>query len=279
MSGRQFAFFTDPNPSLVDQVAATGLGGVAMGPYFIQKSSVDSSLGALNLGAPAPYLDAMRQANRLGMRVTLKPIIDASVFPNHPAAGATRAFLDPGDPAAWFADYWNRALQPYLEWSDIVVITTETTTASSKYPAMWRDLVSKIRTAGFRGPIVTDGESSDLTVTTTPWYDTVTWLGASFYPTIDVSSDASAVRDWQVVAQRMADAHTRTGLPIYMSEVGVFGLSETDQIRWIDAMAQVLGPLPWWRGFVYWRWTQDPVRPMSASIQAALKQVATRWAS
>jgi hypothetical protein len=271
--------FTDPRGDLVEGAAATGVGGVAIGPYFIQRTSVDSSLGTLNLGSADPYIAGMRQASGLGLRVTLKPIIDALSYPNHPAKDAYRAYLDPPDPATWFNDYWGRALQPYLEWCDTVTLYTETNTISAKYPQGWRDLVTKVRDTGFSGPIASDGGEGDLSLNTTRYFDALTWFGASFYPTIDSSSDDRAIADWNAVADRMAAAHAQTGLPIFMSEVGVFNLGEAETVRWIDTMGEVLGPKPWWAGFTWWRWTQDPSRPLPASMQAALRLVAKRWAS
>lgn len=268
---RQFGFFSDPDPRTVAQIAAAGLRGVSMGPYFIQDSSVDPTLGTLNLGSPQPYIAEMQHARALGLKVTLKPMVDARSYPN---GGGWRGHLDPSDPAAWFGDYWQRAIEPYLEWVDTIVVYTELTTVSAKYPDAWRALVAQIRARGFRGPIVSD---SDVSLTTTPWYRSLDWLGGSFYPSIDVTSDAAAGASWAAVASQMADAHRLSGMPIFMAEVDVAGLTEVEHVRWIQTMGDVLGPEPWWAGFSYWRWSQDPGNIFPASVLAAFAELARIW--
>lgn len=271
LAARQFGFFSDPDPRTVAQIAATGVGGISMGPYFVQATSLDSSLGQLTQPSPQVYIDQMQHASDLGLRVTLKPMVDAQRYPN---GGYWRGYLDPTDPDAWFADYWQRAIQPYLEWCDTLIIYTELATLSARYPQAWEDLVVKVRNAGFLGPISSD---SDLSPATTPWYESLNWLGGSFYPAIDTSTDASATQCWTAVADQMAAAHQLTHLQIFMAEVGVAGLPDAQLVRWITTMGEVLGPQSWWAGFSYWRWSQDPTHAFSPAVQSAFRQLTATW--
>jgi hypothetical protein len=265
---RQFGFFSDADLRTVEQIAVSGIGGISMGPYFAQPASTDSSLGQLMAPGPRLYLDAIASAHRQGLRVTLKPMVDAR---SYPTGGGWRAYLDPADPSAWFADYWRRAIQPYLGSIDSLIVHTELNTVSQKYPDHWRQLVSLIRAEGFTGPISSD---ADISITTTPWYAALDWLGGSFYPSIDLSTDQSATRDWELVGQQMSAAHTACGLPIFMAEVGVARLAEAQQIRWLETMGQVLGPMSCWAGFSYWRWSQDPRTAFTDAVQATFRALA-----
>jgi hypothetical protein len=269
---RQFGFFSDPNPATIVQIAGTGVGGVSMGPYFRMTTSIDPTCGPVVNGGPATIMAQMDYARRLGLHVTLKPMVDALAYPRR---GEWRANIDPSDPSAWFEDYFERGIRPYLPHADSLIVYTETTTLSAKYPTLWVLLVAKVRAAGFHGPISSD---SDLSTTTTPWYPTLDWFGGSFYPAIDTSTDGTARRDWSAIATQVTQAHQNTSLPIFMAEVGVFGLDDARLIRWVSAMFEVLGPLPFWAGFSWWRWSQDPAEAMSGTCQAAFRSLATAWA-
>ena len=270
---RQFGFFCDPSAPLVDQVAATGVGGISMGPYFSEQQSTDSNVGTLVNASESTIIGQMERARANGLRVTSKPMIDAQSYPD---GGGWRAYLSPADPLAWFNDYWTRGIEPYLGASDSLIVYTELNTISAKYPDLWRGLIAKIRQAGFTGPISSD---ADLSTTTTPWYAALDWLGGSFYPSIDLSTDFTALRDWRTVAAQMGSAHQVTGLPIFMGEVGVAGISTAWQVRWIETMGEVLGPESWWAGLSYWRWSQDPSNVMAPETQRAFAGVAQQWSN
>jgi glycosyl hydrolase family 113 len=269
LAGRQFGFFSDPDPRSLEAIAGTGVGGVSMGPYFVVASPAASIIGAPVNADPSTIITQMQFARANGLRVTLKPMIDARTYP--PRAGG-RPALDPVDADAWFAGYWQDALQPYLPWADSLVVYTELNTISAGYPDRWATLVRQVRSSGFLGPIASD---ADVSTTTTPWYRQLDWLGGSFYPVIDVSSDAAAVRSWRSVATQMSVAHTASGLPIFMAEVGAAPMGEAGLVRWIESMGEVLAPLPWWAGFSYWRWPQLPGDSLSPAVQQAFRRVAS----
>lgn len=256
---RTFGMFADPDPAAVDQICATGL-GLSIGPYFVQRTASDDNLGDLNLGSPRPYIEQMRRARALGMRTTLKPMVDVA---RSEVGAGWRGTVDPPAVSSWFTDYWQRGIEPYLEWSDSLIVQTELTKASSAHPQEWSELVVRIRDAGFVGPVISD---ADLTVDTTPWFGVLDWLGGSFYPSIDVRDDTSALRDWAVVNDQIVEASRRTGLPVFMSEVGAPSLSDVELIRWLKTMLAVLGPNPNWAGFSYWRWPQDPRNTFSRAV-------------
>jgi hypothetical protein len=270
---RQFGFFSDPDPRSLAQIASTGVGGVSMGPYFAMDTSTDRTCGALVNGSPSSIAGQMAHAKSLGLRVTLKPMVDAHVYPG---GGGWRAYIDPSDPHAWLEDYFTRALQPYLPVADTLVIYTELMLLSATYPLLWSSLTAKVRAAGFTGPISSD---ADITPTTTPWYRSLNWLGGSFYPGVDTSSEAAAARSWGAVAAQMAQSHQATGLPVYMAEVGAFNVTDAELVRFVTTMGDVLGPLPFWAGFSWWRWSQDPSKTMSAGCLAAFRSVAASWRS
>jgi len=270
---RRFAFFSDPDPRSIEDIASVGVGGVGIGPYFVMRTSLDSSCGTLSNASEESIVAQMIYSRSLGLHVILKPMVDAQSYPR---GGGWRADIAPTDPGVWFEDYHRRAIAPFLPYADEVVLYTEITGLAEKYPDQWLLLIAKMRAAGFQGGVISD---SDLSTTTTPWFPALTWLGGSFYPTIDLSSDAAALRSWQAVAGQMAEASRITGLPIYMAELGPGGGGSVDLPRWITSMGEVLGPLPFWAGFLWWRWPQEPREPLPEASQAAFRAVAARWAT
>jgi hypothetical protein len=270
---REFGFFSDPDPRTILQVAQSGIGGISMGPYFKQATSVDSSLGT-PAGPAQEVIEGMQYARRLGLRVMLKPMVDAGSYPN---GGGWRLYLDPADPAAWFSDYYDRAVAPYLPFADGLVIYTEIGLLSRKYPDRWRDMVARARASGFSGPISSDANNGDISVDTTPWYDRLDYLGGSFYPAIDTTTEQTARRDWNAVARSMATAYQETGLPVFMAELVFWAGSDAQLVRFLTTMGEVLGPLPFWAGFSWWRWPQDPAQEFHPTVQRAYASVARAW--
>jgi hypothetical protein len=264
--GRQFGFFSDPDPTVVGEIAQTGVGGVTMGPYFLQDRPGSGDLGFQANASTATILGAMRQARARGLAVTLKPMVDPMQHPD----GDWRASIDPVDSRSWFADYFERALLPYLPFANTLILYTELTTVSAQYPEEWLSLIGDVRQAGFTGPISSD---SDLEPATTPWYQGLDWLGGSFYPTIDMTTDTTASRDWLAVAAQITEAHETTGLPVFMAELGAPGVTDEAQLaRWLTIMGETLSPLPYWAGLSWWRWPQDGTRALPPEAERALLQ-------
>jgi hypothetical protein len=106
----------------------------------------------------------------------------------------------------------------------------------------------------------------------------LTWIGGSFYPNVDTTTNETARRSWEQVAAQITDTYNATGHPVFMAEVGAGGMSDAQMTRWVTTMFEVLGPLSSWAGFSWWRWAQNPATPMSLPVQAAFAKLAKQWA-
>ena len=264
---RQLGFFVDPATVELAAIERTGLLDVSMGPYFAMGTAVDPTLGDLRNGTVQAITAAMGYAKGIGLRVTLKPIVDAYTYP--PGSSGWRNNVLPADPTAWMVDYWNRAIAPYLPFADTVVVSTELDLFHVTFPSHWAYLVEKIRRHSlFHGPISSGGLPG-------PWQADLDWVGGSYYPTIDTTTVTTAAASWQSYADQMSALSAAWGgQGVYCSELGL--PPDAALPNWVDGLRATVGKLPFWRGAAIWRWAQNASTggQLTPAEQAAISRLA-----
>jgi Ca2+-binding RTX toxin-like protein len=144
-------------------LAGAGVNSVAIVPNYYMDTITSSSVFAGEITpSDADVIAGIKAAQAAGLDVLLKPHVD-------PLDGIWRAYLDPADPAAWFASY-KAMLVNYAriaEAAGLKTMSIGTELASmtgANYRAEWLDIISAVR-AVFGGELTYSaewGEASSL---------------------------------------------------------------------------------------------------------------------
>lgn len=295
---RLFSFYTGGgvgNPTAdVTAMRAAGFNTVTTGNYNLIQRWDDSHVGVDKSGSNASTIAAYSGAKRAGMKVVSKTLIDpysSSAFAGDPDNRGWRATFRPADMSAWGDDLYEQLIAPALPYCDMILMETELQDIANdpRAPAIFANLVARIRKAA---PHVIISNSGNEFVT--GWSQLLDWVGVDIYwPMTDVDSFAQCVTDWQKLADQMFTVWNKTGKPIYFGELNVAGLGQTlvngvptayTDSQWLNthrAFFNVMGPLPYFAGFTWWRWGwgSDSTAPFSPAVMNSLSALCRQWAS
>jgi len=137
-------FGTGTSAKELNLLASSGVNSVAIVPNYYMDSITSNSVFADGITpTDADVIAGIRAAQAAGLDVLLKPHVD-------PLDGIWRAYLDPTDPAAWFASYKamlvNYATIAQQTGLKTMSIGTELASMTgANYRAQWLDIIDAVR--------------------------------------------------------------------------------------------------------------------------------------
>lgn len=224
--------------------------------------STEISLDTAPTVQDAEIVGAIRDAQALGLKVCLKPVVNV-------ADGTWRAnigFFDwdvPGEPSwtQWFAAYQEFILHAAhiaeAEGCAMLCIGCEMVRADGQ-EAHWRRLIAVVRTV-YTGVITYNCDKYQEDHVT--WWDAVDVISSSGYYPIDT---------WQSQLDRIESVVREKGKPFFFMEAGcpsrvgsaalpndwnlVGAPSGVEQLRYFETMFAACESREWVRGFMLWDW-------------------------
>ena len=261
------------------ELAATGATWVAITPTLYVRDRRDSVVAATSSTPSDESLRAaIRTARALGLKVVLKPHVDA-------LAGGQRAWLEPKDAAQWFATY-RAYLLGYArlareERCDLFVVGTELAilTASSHWGA-WRSLIAEVR-AEYPGPLTyaANWHSAELVGF---WRD-LDYIGVdAYYPVLGGTNHKLLRVGWLPIEAALHALSAANGRPILFTEFGLssqkgankkpwaynnFGALDLGvQAAYIQTFLDTFKNKSFVAGFLNWSWDRNPGGPTDKSM-------------
>lgn len=255
----------------LQEIAATGAGWVALTPTLYVQDRRDSTVTA---GPETPSDDSLRSAIRAaharGLRVALKPHVDGR-------DGGARAWLEPRDPALWFATYRAHLLRyarlAAEERCELFVVGTELSllTAPQHWKA-WRSLIRETR-AVYPGPL-TYAANWHSVVHVGFWRD-LDYIGVdAYYPVVGGTDRRLLALSWLPYEAELKAVSAAHGRPVLFTEFGAAsqkgaGLKPWEwrdyadadplaQSAYIESFLAAFEKKAWVAGFLHWAWDMDP---------------------
>jgi hypothetical protein len=250
-----------------------GAGWVAIVPTLYVMDRADSEV--LAKGRTATDLSvrtAIRAAHRLGLKVLLKPHVD---MPD----ASPRAWLNPADPARWFATY-GAHIERYArlakeERCEMFSVGTELSLLTQpRHTASWRALIARTR-ALYPGPLTYAANWHSVALPRF-WKD-LDFIGVdAYFPLPGGTSRAALDASWKPWVLALAVLSKAEGKPVLFTEIGLTAQTGANLTPWawdekgeldletqaayMDSFVANLGPQPWFRGFLYWAWEPNAAR-------------------
>jgi len=250
-----------------------GANWVAIVPTLYVTERADSVVAAgPHTASDRSLRKAIRQARRQGLKVLLKPHVD---MPD----ASPRAWLDPADPARWFAAY-GAHIERYArmaaeERCEMFSVGTELSLLTQpRHTASWRALIARTR-ALYPGPLTYAANWHSMAMPGF-WKD-LDFIGVdAYFPLAGGSSRAALDASWKPWVLALAVLSKAHGKPVLFTEVGISAQKDAHLTPWawdetgeldleaqaayMDSFVAALGPQPWFRGFLYWSWEPNPAR-------------------
>lgn len=238
--------------------------------YMDDKTSNVVRPATMKTPSDQSVLYAMRTAQALGLKVTLKPHVDV-------LDGSFRGRIKPSDPQAWFDSYDAFVAQTadlaQRVGADRYIVGTELTTMAARTDD-FRRTIETARSA-YRGRITYSANWVQEAETVKFW-DALDEVGIDAYMPLtkqNQPSEDDLVKAWKPLADRMQKLHEKTDKPILFTELGYPSRSgapaepsredDTDsadpslQARLYAAAFRALAPLDWFEGIAWWDWPAD----------------------
>ena len=260
-------------------LAATGATWVAMTPTLYVRDRRDSIVAATaNTPSDDSLRAAIRSAHALGLKVLLKPHVDA-------LAGGQRAWLEPKDSAAWFATYrvylLGYARLAREERCELFSVGTELAllTAPAHWGA-WRALIAGVR-AEYTGPLTYAANWHSVELVGF-WRD-LDYIGVdAYYPILGGTNHKLLRLGWLPIEASLHAISAANGRPILFTEFGLssqkgankkpwdygnFGALDLGvQAAYIQTFLDTFQSKTFVAGFLNWAWDANPGGPADKSM-------------
>lgn len=240
--------------------------------------------GTSNVVAPDPVRTpsdeslalAVLRAHDLGLSVFLSPHLDVR-------DGTWRGFVDPGDPAAWYASY-TRYVRHYAELAESLGVEQLSIGLEMRSveddTERWRAVIADAR--GHFGGALTYGANHDSFEGVGFWGD-LDLIGVDAYFPLSGSAttDVAALRRaWAPIADRLEALSVKVDRPVLFTEVGYASGRGTTTRPWeweafttpdqaeqaaaYTALLETFEVEPWFAGVHWWHWDhldgrEDPI--------------------
>lgn len=218
---------------------------------------------------------AIRHAHSLGLKVMLKPHVDAQ-------NGDWRGTFQPTDSRLWFENY-RKMIKAYAELAkeeevEILSIGCEfLELTKSEFTSAWREMIEAVREI-YKGPLVYSANWWQEYLHIEFWGD-LDYAGIDAYfpltektdPTLDELQAA-----WMPFVSEMETFYETWKIPVVFTEIGYRSIDEANSMPWdwqisgtIDlkeqalcyqAVIRVFNGKPWIAGVYWWNWEPDPRR-------------------
>lgn len=255
------------------EMKSGGAGWVVIIPTLYVKDRTSSEVRATDATASdASLRSAIRRAHASGLKVLLKPHVDA------PDDGP-RAWLNPSDPARWFATYDAHMLRYARlgaeEKCEMFAVGTELSLLTLPgHDAAWRALIRETRLV-YPGPLTYAANWHSVALVA--FWRELDYIGVDgYFPVPGGSNRAALEANWRPWAAGLAALAKLYGKPILFTEIGLaaqkganlrpwdwhdYAALDLDvQAAYMDAFLRAFEREPWYRGFLYWAWEADPAR-------------------
>jgi hypothetical protein len=234
--------------------------------YVNGRTGSDVAPDPLKSPTPGAVLAALRQVQALGMRASVKPLVDAT-------DGTFRGDLAPRDRPAWYRSYARLldecAVLARAAGADTLVVGTELKALSGDTTA-WRDLIARARRS-FGGQLTYGANWVDEAEGIRFW-DALDAVGVDAYmplASVDDPTVAQLQEAWAPYRDRLAALHRAWRKPVLFTELGYpsrqgaarlpgrEGTGAPDprpQARAYEAALRAFRGIPWFRGIFWWDW-------------------------
>lgn len=259
----------------LQKLAETGSEWVALSFYTYQRTIFSTDI-PFDYGYTVTDTDimfAVREANKLGLKVCLKPVVNSKDDLWRARIGFPEEAYDYW--AQWFESYTNFVLH-YAELAEELgcemfcvgceMVGTESQTNH------WVRLIELVRKV-YSGPIVYNanhGKEDGV-----EWFNHVDIIGTSaYYPVGNRPNDSeeSMVENWMNVKTRIEKLHKKFNKPILFMEIGCrsaegcammpwdfehvdLPFNEEEQANFYNSVMKVFWDEPWFAGFFWWDWS------------------------
>lgn len=263
-------YYGDPDfEATLAGLADAGADWVTLIPTWYQSEPTSSEIYREDPGRTTTdeaLIDAIRDAQNLGLQVTLKPHVDL-------ARGGARLGIEPDAEEAWFVSYLEMmsgyAAIAESEGVDQLVVGTELAGTSVNEDA-WRAVIAEVRRE-YSGPLTYAANHDEFEQV--EFWDALDFVGVDAYfpladsPTTDVSR---LTRSWDAIGDRLEEVAAEYGRMIVFTEVGYPSQvgatvepynpsvsdvpSEEEQAAALQSMLDSVGSESWFGGFHWWMW-------------------------
>lgn len=219
--------------------------------------------------ADATILSILRFAKSLGLRTTVKPLVDST-------DGTFRGDLQPSDRSSFYASY-TEELDDAVSLANqggasAIVVGTELTSLSTD-TAEWEELIAGVRKQ-FTGELTYGANWIDEAEKVAFW-PALDEIGIDAYmplSTAAVPSVDAIIAAWAPYRARIAKLHDRYGKPVVFTELGYPArdgaladpgvehdgtINQTVQANGYEAAFRAWRAVPWFRGIIWWDWSAD----------------------
>jgi hypothetical protein len=281
----------------LDEIAAAGANAVVFIYTCYQSDRLSSEILADYPLTPSlsSLAGAVSHARRLDLEVILKIHVDV-------LDGTWRGWIDPQEPARWFASY-RAAVEDLIGFSnafgvDQFVIGTELV-STLKYEVEWRELLAAVRGL-YQGQICYAASWDEIE--RVPFWEALDVIGVNFYFPVaerENPSRGEILAGWQPWLDRLDSLHERVGRNVVLTEIGYMSrdgagmdpadyrlsapldLEEQADLYW--AALQATAGEFWIEGICWWNWTVveggGPTdRGYSPRGKPALRVLESSWA-
>ncbi len=263
--GGGWGYGSDRAAEQLGRIKAVGATSVAIVPYAFTRAPEETTIFFNTDESDARVVRSIRQAQQLGLRVTLKPHLWGRGFTGH------IEFRDPAPFELWFAEY-RRWLLHYarlaeLHGVDLLVIGNELGGLSGR-EEHWRGLIRDLRRI-YRGPL-TYAAHWDKEFEAVTFWGQLDYIGVNFYfplaaPGEQPRADSPRVQE---LVTKLAALSRRYGKPVIFTEVGYPAAATGAAQPWIESGAldnelqrrcyevvfQAFYDQPWLAGMYWWKW-------------------------
>lgn len=254
-----------------------GANWVALSPFWYQDSKTSTRMAPhpQKSGTDASLRAVIRAAKNLGIKVMLKPMVDAR-------DGSWRGDFLPSNPSEWFTNYrtfiTHYATIAQEEGVDYFVIGTEFVKLTElAHTPSWREIIVGVR-ALYRGPVTYAANWG--TRPGAEYYRLAFWnlldaIGIDAYPPL-VNKNNPTVSElmdgWRPWYRDIEDLHRTHNKPVIFTEIGYLscdgavkkpwqwpcgaGVDTQEQADAYEAAVRTWASTPWFSGMFFWRW--DP---------------------
>jgi hypothetical protein len=219
---------------------------------------------------------AIKEAKSLGMKVSLRPIIDV-------LDGTWRGKIQPENWTKWFINYQaiihKYAVLSQEENVNLFVVGTEIA-SSQPYTTEWETIISDTRVY-FHGPITYAANWNQVNpygVDDLTFWDKLDYIGVDAYYPLTNSNCNPTVDDlkngWSSWTGKLEQLHQASGKEIFFNEIGYKSVNGTnfqpsnwrflgkidldEQARCYQATLQVFQNQSWFKGWFWWTWEVNP---------------------
>ena len=235
----------------------------------------------------ASLLDSMARAKELGMKVVLKPAVDAR-------DNTFRGEFEPGDRAAWFTSY-TAMIDRYADLAarggaDMLVVGVELTSLSGE-EQRWREIIKRVRER-FKGDLSFAANWNDGLERVKFW-DDLDYIGVdAYYPLANKPSPSlqELIDGWEEPKKKIEAVHDQFKKPVLFPEIGYENLAgtatrpfggaegpvdEQAQARAYEAAYRVWKDVDWFAGLYWWQWSStegdDPYDPAGRPAEDVIR--------